>query len=65
MITVFLYSLPIALIAYFMLRNRGLLLRVGVPLVIGLLPPLALIIWVLIVGDQAPPDAVLVAPVPR
>ena len=64
MIAAFIYTLPVALAAYFLLRKRGASLRVGLPLAIWLIPPLALITWVLIVGDQAPPDAVLIVPAP-
>jgi len=65
MIAAFLYSLPVAVIAYFLLRKSRPLLRVVIALAIWLLPPLALIVWVLIVGDQPPPDAVLVSPIPN
>jgi formate hydrogenlyase subunit 3/multisubunit Na+/H+ antiporter MnhD subunit len=64
MIASFLYTLPVAFVAYFLLRKRDTSLRVGLSLAIWLIPPLALIIWVLIIGDQAPPDAVLVVPAP-
>ncbi len=63
MFTLFLYSLPLLLVAvliHWLMRKSPSSLRLLVAAAIwpGLL--LAAILWVVIVGDQMPPDAVLI-----
>lgn len=65
MVMLFLYSLPPAVIAYFLLRKKGESLRYGVPVALWLGLPVLFIMYVLIIGDQMPPDAVVISPAPK
>lgn len=64
MVMIFLYSLPLALIAFFLLRNKSVNVRLGVSLALWIVPPLVILVYVLIIGDQMPPDAVIISPAP-
>lgn len=67
MIMLWIYSLPLLLLAgvvFWFMRTSALWLRFAVAGSIWLVPPLVLTVWVLIVGDQPPPDAIIVAPPP-
>jgi hypothetical protein len=65
MFAIWIYSLPLLLLAgfaYWLLRNSATWLRVSVTAIIWPALPVALTLWVVIVGDQMPPNAVLVDP---
>lgn len=64
MIMLFLYSLAPAAIACLLLRNKGSRLRYGVSIALWLGLPVLFLVYVLIIGDQMPPDAVIIAPAP-
>ena len=65
MLTLWTYSLPLLLVAgivFSLMRQSPFWLRALVACSIWPLLPLAFTLWILIVGDQMPPDAVLVDP---
>ncbi len=64
-ITIWLYSLPLLLIAgivYWLMRRSTPWLRILVVSAIWPALPLGLSLWIVIVGDQMPPNAVLINP---
>ena len=62
MIYLWLIPLPIAILVYFLMRTASPRVLRIVAGVIWPGVPLILTIWILIVGDQMPSDAVLVDP---
>ena len=67
MIMLWVYSLPLLLVAgfvFWLMRKSTLWLRFVVAGFIWLALPLGLTVWVLMVGDQPPPDAIIIAPPP-
>ena len=65
MITVWIYSLPLLLVAvlvYWQMQKSRPWLRIVVAALIWPALPLALTLWIVIVGDQMPPGAVLLDP---
>jgi hypothetical protein len=65
MLTLWMYSLPLLLVAgivFWLMRQSPFWLRALVAGSIWPVLPLAFTLWILIVGDQMPPDAVIIDP---
>ena len=62
MIFFYLLFLLLGVIAYVVVTELGLPGKLLIALLVFLLPSLALTLWLLIVGDRPPDDAVTVAP---
>ncbi len=67
MIMLWIYTLPLLLVAgvvFWLMRKSALWLRVVVAGFIWLALPVGLTVWVLIVGDQPPADAIIISAPP-
>lgn len=62
MIIGYLAFLTLGIIAYFLMAKFGLPIRIVLALAIFLIPSIALTVWIVRIGDKAPPDAITIIP---
>lgn len=60
MILIYLFAAAAAIIAYFHITQLGMSARIGIALLIFGLPSVLVTLWMIMIGDKAPPDAVTV-----
>ena len=62
MILVYLLAAVAALVVYAVTARLGIVARVVIALLVFTIPSVAATVWVYMIGDKAPPDAVTVQP---
>ena len=64
MIVAYFVFFIVAVVAFLLMAQFSLPMRIAAAFIIFMIPSIALTVWVVRVGDKAPPDAVTIVPEP-
>ena len=62
MILLYILFFVCGVIAFFVMSRLGIYMRVSIALAIFVIPSLVATLWIIKIGDKAPPDAITIYP---